>query len=74
MKETFYSLLYIGIACAVVWTVQAAYQVGYTKGKGAAAEEIKLTESKHCYNWWFTNDSKARLKQTKELLCKSKLY
>lgn len=75
MKNIAYSLMYIGIACSMVWLVQASYAMGYTQGKGAAAGEIKLTESKHCYDWWFANDSrnhKLRLKQTKELLCKSK--
>ncbi len=57
----------------MVWMVQVSYRIGYAEGKGAAASEIKLADSKQCYNWWFSNDSKNRLKQTKELLCKLKI-
>lgn len=66
--------LLIGLAALVIafWMIMAAYRVGYAEGKEVGASEVQKLDSKHCYNWWFAGDSKLRLKQTKELLCKSR--
>ena len=72
MKALVIFFLSIAAVITVMWMIAASYRVGYAEGKEAGASEVQKLESKHCYNWWFAGDSKLRLKQTKELLCKSR--
>jgi uncharacterized protein (DUF885 family) len=46
--------------------------VAYDRGVAAGAEQVEPT-AKACFNWWFGDNGKARLEQTRKYLCKSKV-
>jgi hypothetical protein len=46
--------------------------VAYARGVAAGAEQVEPT-AKACFNWWFGDNGKVRLEQTRKYLCKSKM-
>lgn len=59
LAETYKDLLAIEVLAA------------YDRGVAAGAAQVEPTP-KACFNWWFGDNGKARLEQTRKYLCTSK--